>query len=179
MWATLYVNCLWKSRLIIRGLEIRWALKWEDRVKSKWKELTDSWDTNLLLDIKNLIFLKTKTKQPSNSNVLLWTFIVLFLRTIYIKRRPPWTAGLSKQRWKMAVAHLHKCIIMPSDHVHTHRLELLVRLAVQITVASFKLHRCQNAMNDSAFATITLFFFKQAFGQRLSDYLHRWVNIVF
>lgn len=78
----------------------------------------------------------------------------------------------------LTVAHLHKCIIALSDHVRTQRVEMLVRLAVQtgrlpLIVASFRLHRCQDAMNDPTFATMTIFY--QAlteFAQRSSVYLH-------
>lgn len=67
-----------------------------------------------------------------------------------------------KMEISLTVSHLHKCIIRLSDHVHTQRLEMLVRLAVEIswlplTVASIRLRKCQDAMNDSTFATMTIF----------------------
>lgn len=51
-------------------------------------------------------------------------------------------------------SHLHKCIIMLSDHADTQRHEMLVKLAVQksallLNVASQRVNKCEDTMTDT------------------------------
>lgn len=51
-------------------------------------------------------------------------------------------------------SHLHKCIIMLSDHADTQRHEVLVKLAVQksallLNVALQRVNRCEDTMTDT------------------------------
>lgn len=87
-----------------------------------------------------------------------------------------------KMEISLTVAHLHKCIIGLSDHVHTRRLGMLVRLAVHtsglpLIVASFTLHRGQDAMNDSTFATMFTEFCPKL--QRLSSPVSQYSSLTF
>lgn len=59
-------------------------------------------------------------------------------------------------------SHLHKCIIMLSDHADAQRHEMLVKLAVQKSaltqnVALQRANRCENTMTDTLQAFFLVF----------------------